>query len=644
MLKLSSRLLTGQNSRRITLRTLAPALLLSLGLTTTTAEAPGMAKSSTRAPASQCPSALEKIDATKAFATGCYDKAYRAYGKLAQDPALSLNQHILANVGAAASAYQWCSYNHALSHYQTALHLLSQIQPESKKTASAPKNEIKSSNSEAIPLELPKNLKAEILCGIGEVLYERQDYKDAQDYFLKAIELWKQKNAEYDVLIRSMEGLGACYYKTQRFKDALPIYQELAFRDRNSYGALAPPNGWTVRILADLYTELGDKAAAEKCFIRSAYIFRIYNLNRALRYWTGKTTLSEEELKSRLRDRILGQLPEIPKIEYFKQGALTGSMDEPPFLGTEKPENFCYLPWKRPRIVTFEAAGLQWVDPRVEPIGVVVCVPGFGLHHGSFAALGHQLAEKGYIVISYDVRGFGAYTTLKARDRIDLEKTLDDLDDSFIRIRQDYPNLPTYILGESMGGAIALQFAALHPELIDGLVASVPSAKRYRQILDSSKVAVSILTGNKNPIDITNIVVNRATKKEGLRDSWSQDPEARFTATPHELRSFTAFVNRNLSHAPKIKTTPVLMFQGVQDLLIRPEGTIELFKKIGTTDKDLILIGKSEHLLLEQGQFTKGVLSDLCDWLKNHDDTLSSQNKEKPPVEALGNSTLNLNH
>jgi esterase/lipase len=70
------------------------------------------------------------------------------------------------------------------------------------------------------------------------------------------------------------------------------------------------------------------------------------------------------------------------------------------------------------------------------------------------------------------------------------------------------------------------------------------------------------------------------------------------------------------------------MFQGVHDLLIRPEGTISLFKAVACEDKDLMLIGKSEHLVFEEGQFDKNLLVSICDWMRNHSDEARVINKE----------------
>ncbi|HND07789.1 MAG TPA: alpha/beta hydrolase, partial [Candidatus Obscuribacter sp.] len=198
----------------------------------------------------------------------------------------------------------------------------------------------------------------------------------------------------------------------------------------------------------------------------------------------------------------------------------------------------------------------------------------------------------------------------------DLEKSLEDLDDSIIQIRKDFSGVPVFVLGESMGGSLALQFCAKHPELVEGLIAAVPSEQRYRQWLTAGKVILGMLTGSRKQIDVGPVLVNRATQDEGLRQTWTSDPQSRFTATAKELYGFKRFVSRNRDLAKQVKTTPVLMFQGVHDLLIRPEGTISLFKAVASEDKDLMLVGKSEHLVFEEGQFDKALLVSICDWMK----------------------------
>lgn len=564
-----------------------------------------------------------------------YHRAMRAFRLSLLDKDLSPETRLKATIADAECCYQTGDYGTAISALKKAQLLLT-----NKDTGNIS------------PTEL-EYLTSETVCDMGEMLYELDKHVESARCFKEAIERWKQGKATDEVLLRSLEGLGASYIKDDFYEKALPLYQEVAYIDRIRYGADGTPYGWSLRVLNDIYNKLKIPDLAQDCFERSVWIFRNQNKKRLMPVWTQrlantKHPMTQAELDAALTARCLGNLGDIPDVKFLKAGAYTGvtsykmeesaassttqvdkeivpdktaaSESEEVLAPTPTPANYRSdsLPWARIRVAVHEPSSTIWTDPRQPTTGIVVCVPGFGLHRGSFSDLGESLSGKGFVVASYDVRGFGAYTALKARDRIDLEKSLDDLDDSVIQIRKDFENVPVFILGESMGGSIALQFVAQHPNLVEGLIASVPSEHRYRQWMTASKVALGVLTGSRKLIDVAPSLVNRATTKKDLRQTWSADPHSRFTATAKELMGFRRFLSRNEAFAKQLKSTPVIMYQGVHDLLIRPEGTISLFKAVACEDKDLVLIGKSEHLLFEEGQFNVTLLTSLCDWMRNH--------------------------
>ena len=477
------------------------------------------------------------------------------------------------------------------------------------------KQEVNSTDSEQA------RLTAELTVDLGDVYYELEKYDTSIRYFKEALALSQGKKECLEIYMRSLEGLAACYFKSKRIKEALPIYEEMAWRDRYLYGPLSTQYGWSLRVLVDVYEALNQHEKAKQCFDRSVWIFRLADRDRLVGELKGRSKSSEEELIARLTERTVGigtEKPD-PELRAAYTGETTAPEALPPHVSHHRLGQFhSELPWKRKRVIMHQPAAMQWVNPDVKAKGIVVCIPGFGLHRSSFKELGQKLAEQGLLVYAYDVRGFGAYTSMKARDRIDLVKTIEDLENSLKTIRRDNPGLPVFVLGESMGGSIALQLTAKHPELIDGLIAAVPSSKRYRQWKLTSKIGLAMVTGNREPINAAPAVVNRETTDTSLKHELVEDPESRFTATPAEFLAVSKFLSQNKKMAAQITKTPVIMYQGVHDLLIRPEGTINLFRKIGTRDKDLSLIGRSQHLLFEQGQFSNNLLNSLCDWIKNH--------------------------
>lgn len=106
--------------------------------------------------------------------------------------------------------------------------------------------------------------------------------------------------------------------------------------------------------------------------------------------------------------------------------------------------------------------------------GVIIGLHGFNDYSKSFAAPADVWTREGLTVYAYDQRGFGAapdhglwpgVATLTA-----------DLNTAVTLIRQKHPDLPLFLVGESMGGAVVLAAAAgATPPDADGLVLSAPA-------------------------------------------------------------------------------------------------------------------------------------------------------------------------
>ena len=264
---------------------------------------------------------------------------------------------------------------------------------------------------------------------------------------------------------------------------------------------------------------------------------------------------------------------------------------------------------------------LTWVDPEKEPRAALLCVHGLGLYNNTYAEFGKAMSAKGYVVFAMDVPGFGSFQNIKtdeAKKKIDFDVCLEDMAITIGLIRKAYPKLPIFILGESMGGAIVLRFTSLHPEMVDGMISSVPSGDRFKQNKEKLRVGIMLLKSPNKQFDVGSDVIERATEKEDLKKSWSGDPLNRMNLSAKDLVQFQSFMNENHDSAKLIKNTPVLFVQGCKDKLVRPEGTVSLFNRLGCSDKQLELIHDAEHLIFEEGQFDDHVVRLVDTWLSNH--------------------------
>ena len=95
----------------------------------------------------------------------------------------------------------------------------------------------------------------------------------------------------------------------------------------------------------------------------------------------------------------------------------------------------------------------RWL-PSGAPRAVVLALHGFNDYHRAFAGLGPALAARGMAVYAYDQRGFGA-TASRGRWP-GSGRLVEDARSMAKLLKQRHEGLPLYLLGESMGGAVAM--------------------------------------------------------------------------------------------------------------------------------------------------------------------------------------------
>ncbi len=141
------------------------------------------------------------------------------------------------------------------------------------------------------------------------------------------------------------------------------------------------------------------------------------------------------------------------------------------------------------------------------------------MHKGVYSAFGKDDGQDGIATYAIDMRGFGERKEIGGKTELDFDGSLADIKSALQQIHKKHPGLPVIMLGESMGGAIALRATALFPDLVAGLISSVPAKDRF-SLDDGSKVGVkaglqTMLGGfNKQMTDSAMAAVNKISEKE----------------------------------------------------------------------------------------------------------------------------------
>src|SRR5262249_4091879 len=196
-----------------------------------------------------------------------------------------------------------------------------------------------------------------------------------------------------------------------------------------------------------------------------------------------------------------------------------------------------------------------------QPKAALLCLHELGLHSGVFDDLGKRMSAQGVAVYSIDLRGFGGWQEMKGPEaKMDLDKTLADVKGSVEYIRKLQSDIPVFVLGEAMGGALALQAAAQFPDLIAGVISAAPGGDHFKTAANYMTIGtrVATLRANKDS-GYSETLMEMATPKEDLRESFKKDSDVRLDLTPRELMACQFFMYKTKKFAKQIKNTPVMI-------------------------------------------------------------------------------------
>lgn len=275
-------------------------------------------------------------------------------------------------------------------------------------------------------------------------------------------------------------------------------------------------------------------------------------------------------------------------------------------------------------VIVGETHMLQWRSPTPAKI-VVVCIHGLGLCARAYKPLGISLSANGIDGFGVNVRGFGPDKGKPERARLDCIQTVNDVTELLRNIHKEQPDYKVFLVGESMGGALAVRIAAENPTLVDGVVCSAPAWKllRMRRIAGKGIFELFLFSG-KNPGPAGRAVIHQATSDPELTAHWLADPSHKLKLSWKEATSFLKFISKTHYYAKQL-TKPVLVVQGLNDNLVSPKSVATLFRDIPSNNKTFLIDATGEHLVLEEGRSSPALIEKLIEWMKTDSNSQSRQ-------------------
>jgi acylglycerol lipase len=259
----------------------------------------------------------------------------------------------------------------------------------------------------------------------------------------------------------------------------------------------------------------------------------------------------------------------------------------------------------------------QWWRPQQGPVrAVVVLVHGLKDHGGRYAAFAQGLTRLGFAVYAEDLRGHGR----SGGERVwvdQFEEYVYDLARFVAGVKQREPGVPIFVLGHSMGGAIATLYALDHPKQIQGLVLSAPALQPGKDV-SPALIAVTETLGEGVPhLPVLALDDRLFSHDPAVVDAMHTDPLVYDHDGPaHTAAQLLKALRRIQARAAELDV-PLLDLHGTEDRITEPDGSRMLVKVAKAQDKTLKLYEGFYHDLLHEPDGAR-VAQDIQAWLVAH--------------------------
>lgn len=253
---------------------------------------------------------------------------------------------------------------------------------------------------------------------------------------------------------------------------------------------------------------------------------------------------------------------------------------------------------------------------------IIVCLHGMTGHGRHFAILADALRGHGVGVVALDCRGHGLSGGRRG-DWPSYTRIVDDTRGFLEFIGQRYQGARLYLLGESMGGAIAAHLAAGHPAGLHGLIMFGPAFRPTYKLPPDQALLVPIYALLAVTSPRSRAIKSCGNERRNMRNPLSvayaqNDPLLVRNVCMRFLGQVRDMVNDARERTPAAVNTPTLIFAGGRDYSADPRGTRAFFSKLAADDKTLEFYDAAPHALMTDPEAGPRLLNKLADWLLEH--------------------------
>ncbi|WP_286696043.1 alpha/beta hydrolase [Spongiibacter sp. UBA1325] len=254
----------------------------------------------------------------------------------------------------------------------------------------------------------------------------------------------------------------------------------------------------------------------------------------------------------------------------------------------------------------------SWL-PASAPQAVVCIIHGLGEHSGRYAALAESLAAAGFACFALDHPAHGKSDGQQCfipDFSLLVETARQFIDDS----KQRYPDLPSFVIGHSMGGVITTTLLTETPQLVNGAILSGPALATDEAVGPIQRIVLNAISRLFPEAPTFQLDPSLVCSDVSVVDNYLNDPLVFSGKIPaRTISEIIRGADSALKKASKI-TTPLLLLHGENDKLASPEGSKQLYRSCSSEDKELIIYPALFHEIFQEPRRHE-IFSRIADWI-----------------------------
>jgi len=254
--------------------------------------------------------------------------------------------------------------------------------------------------------------------------------------------------------------------------------------------------------------------------------------------------------------------------------------------------------------------------PQGKPKATICLFHGHGEHIGRYEHVAAALAEKGYALLGFDLRGHGKSAGPRGHTP-SFEALMKDIDIFLEETAQHHPYLPRFLYGHSLGGILALSYTLWRKPQLAGVI-STAAGLRTSLEEQKSKVMMARVLGAIIPMMAIPSGLDPSTlsRDPAVVHAYVTDPLVHDKMTLGFGKAILSAIPWAFEHANEFPL-PLLIMHGTEDALGYPRGSQE-FASLVPKEKCTLKLWEGFYHEIHNEPEKEQVFKVMTDWLDKH--------------------------